>query len=62
MSKIETLARNISVIRNASAKFDFSVLDPKDALEIQTWLEYASGLCQCYIDFENGFDPDNESE
>lgn len=62
MSKIETLARNISVIRNASAKFDFSVLDPKDALEIKTGLEYVAGLCQNYIDFESGFDPDKESE
>lgn len=62
MSKIETLARNISVIRNASAKFDFSVIDPKEALAIKSRLEQIAGLCQIYIDFENGFDPDNESE
>lgn len=62
MSKIETLAHNISVINNASAKFDFSVLDPKDALAIKNGIDYVKGLLQIYIDFENGFDPDNASE
>ena len=60
--KIETFARNIAVIRNASAKFDFSVFAPKDVLEIQSRLEYITELCQCYIDFENGSVPDSESE
>ena len=62
MSKIETLARNISVIRNASNKLDLSVIDPKEALAIKEGIEYVAGLFQVYIDFENGFDPDNESE
>ncbi|MBQ8069745.1 MAG: hypothetical protein IJ202_02710 [Bacteroidales bacterium] len=60
MSKIEILARNISVIRNASDGLDLSVISPKDAFAIKEGIEYVTGLFQVYIDFENGFDPDNE--
>lgn len=60
MSKIETLARNISVVRNAAAKFDFSVLDPRDIKTIEAGIEYVTGLCQCYIDIENGVGIDIE--
>ena len=62
MSKIETLARNISVIRNASNKLDLSVIEHKEALAIKEGIEYVAGLFQVYIDFENGLDPDKESE
>lgn len=61
-TKIETLARNISVIRNASAKLDLSVIDTKEALAIKEGLEYVAGLFQTYIDFENGLSPDSESK
>ena len=60
MSKIETLARNISVIRNASNKLDLSAIDAKDALAIKEKIEYVTELFQVYIDFENGFNPDKE--
>lgn len=62
MSKIETLAKNVNIIRNAQAKMDLSVIDAKDALGINTALEYIADLLQVYADFENGFDPDKESE
>ena len=62
MSKIETLARNISVIRNASNKLDLSVIEHKEALAIKEGIEYVAGLFQVYIDFENGLYPDKESE
>lgn len=62
MSKIETLSKNISIIRNASEKMDFSVIDPREALRIKTELDEIVELFQIYIDFENGFDPDNASE
>ena len=60
MSKIETLAKNVSIIHNALAKMDLSVIDAKDALSINTALEYIADLFQVYADFENGFDPDSE--
>lgn len=64
MSKIETLARNISVIRYASAQLDLSVLHEVDATQIQKSLEQIAELCQVYIDFETGLaiNPDKESE
>lgn len=62
MSKIEILARNISAIRYASDKLDLSVIDPRDSLEIKTKIEYVADLLQTYIDFENGFNPDNVSK
>lgn len=62
MSKIETLAKNISILRNASAKMDYSVIDPKEALRIKTELGEIADLFQIYIDFENGFDPDSARE
>lgn len=62
MSKIETLAKNISIIRNATSDFDFSHLDPRDALSIKEHLEWITNLCQVYIDFENGFSSANIGE
>jgi len=59
MSKIESLAKNITAIRTAMTKFDYSVFTPKDALSIKNGLEWIAELCQIYIDFENGYDPDN---
>ena len=61
MSKIETLARNISVIRNASDKLDLSVIDTQEAVAIKEKMESLAELFQVYIDFENGFNPDKES-
>lgn len=58
MSKIETLAKNITAIRTATATFDFSVFDPRDALALKEGFELITELCQIYIDFENGYDPD----
>lgn len=62
MSKIETLAKNVNIIRNAQAKMDLSVIDAKDALGINAALEYIADLFQVYANFESGFDPDKESE
>ena len=58
MSTIEALAHNICVINQASAKFDFSVIDAKDALTIKNGIDYVKRLLQIYMDFENGFNPD----
>ena len=58
MSKVETLTKNIQVIRTAENSFDYSAIDPKDAIAIKKGLEYVAGLCQVYIDFENSGNPD----
>lgn len=62
MNKIEVLAKNISIVRNALAKIDFAVIDSKDACGMKKELNWIAELFQIYIDFENGFDPDKEAE
>lgn len=59
-TKIETLRNNIHVLNNALATFDFSILDPRDALGIKTQFEDIRMLLDSYMDFELGINPDKK--
>lgn len=57
-TKIEALRKNIEIVNNALASFDFSVLDTRDVPTIKEGFYYARELCKIYIDFENGKRPE----
>lgn len=57
-TKIEALRKNIEIVNNTLATFDFSVLDTRDVPSIKEGFEYAREMCRIYLDFENGLRPE----
>ncbi|MBQ2171640.1 MAG: hypothetical protein II454_00405 [Bacteroidales bacterium] len=58
---IKALRENIAVLQNnidTLSKFDYSPFEDSDITEIVERLSYVSGLCQTYIDFANGRQPE----
>ena len=58
---IKALRENIAVLQNnidTLSKFDYSPFEDGEVAEIVEHLSYVSGLCQTYIDFAGGLNPD----
>jgi hypothetical protein len=62
MSKVLKLAENIEILRDANKRLDLSIIDPKEASRITTELDRIAEYFLTCIKFEEGFDPDRDSE
>ena len=62
MSKVLKLAENIEILRDANKRLDLSIIDPKEATRIVAELDRIADYFLACIKFEEGFDPDRDSE
>lgn len=60
---LQAVHQNIAILKaniESLNKFDFSPFEDNEKADITGHLSYVMGLCQTYIDFSNGFNPDSE--